>query len=147
MGGVLDSEDPLGDLADAAMVEHLGHDRPILGDQGVEGLVVDIDLGIGLVLDPEGAGAIGGTAANPGAGHPRDDDVAVVVGLLDLGDGADRGVFALHPGNQDQTVVTLCRGGQGDLALGGLDPEGDDHVREHHAVAEWQDGEGVEVRW
>ena len=69
---------------DTAVVEHLGHDGPILGDQVVECLVVDVDLGIGLDLDPQGTGAIGRAAAHPGPSHARHDDIAVVVGLLDL---------------------------------------------------------------
>jgi hypothetical protein len=106
---------------------------------------VNVDLGIGLNLDPEGAGGIRRTGPYPGPGHPGYHDISFLVLLLNLGDGAHRGITTGHPRNQNEAIVGLGRGGEGDFSLGGLDAEGHHHVGEDHSVAKRQDGKGLGI--
>ncbi len=141
LAGVLHAEDAIGDGADAAMVHDLGDDGPELGDETLELLVDDVHLGVGLGVDPERTLVVCGSGAYPGAGHAGDDDVAVTIGFLDLGDGADIGVLAVDAWDEQEPAVIALGGCEGGLAFGGLDPQRDDHVGEDDAVAEGENGE------
>ena len=56
------------------------------------------------------------------------DAVGQLPGILDLGDGADAGVLAFDPRNEQDQAVALARGGDGGPGLLALDGDGDDHT-------------------
>ncbi len=76
LAGVLDSEDPLGHAAHAALVQHLAHDGPVFADQVVERLIVHVGFGVLFGIDPEGSLVVGPAGTHPGPGQTFNDHVA-----------------------------------------------------------------------
>ena len=87
---------------------------------------------------PIAAGADAGAA--DAADHEREGAVGQLAGVLDLGDRADRRVTAVDPGHEHEPAPGLLGGGAGPLGLVGLERDRDDHLREHDALRERQQG-------
>ena len=138
---VVHGEYALGDPPHAPVFEDGTDDGAVLLDEALELVVQDVDLGVGLRLHPQRSLSIGGSGADAGTSQPGYDD-AVVLDVLDGGDGAHRAEPSLDPGDEEHSVVALAgRGGHGGATLVGLDPDRHHHVREDDSIVEREDGE------
>ena len=140
---LVDALDHADHAAQAALLEELLHERPVLlrelaGARAGSALVERLDRNVQRATR---SGAPH-THASPGepADHERLEPVSELAGVLDPRNGADPRVAAVGTGNQHQTPVAVAGGLGRSPGLVGLERDRDDHLREHGAVGEREDG-------
>ena len=139
---VLDPSEELGDLRDAAGLHDVLQDGPVLASELSRPLGRLRRIGRRVDLDPGGVAGPGDPGADRGAVKAPDDHGLHPRGqaadVLDLADGADAGVPAVDP--RDEQQLTARRPGRRDGRAGllGLDGQGDDHAGKDHPGRQWE---------
>jgi hypothetical protein len=141
---LVDAAEGIGEAGHAAGLEDALDDGLVLPGQ----LVGPVGVAVGLdgLLDPhpEGVARAGHAGADHRPAQTPDDQrphpAPQLAGVLDLGHRADGRVPAVDAGHEEELAVHGgVRPGAG---LGGLQGDGDDHLRQHHSGAERQDRQG-----
>ena len=145
--GVVQAGDRVGQLSGAPLFEDLLDDDPVLGDQPVDLGAGDEAGGHRLDVDPQRLAEVAATGAEHGPLEPAHDQAAGAAGqlavLFDLGHGADLGVAAVDPGDEQHAAVRPAGVVGRGSGLGGLEGDGDDHLGSHDAGGQGQDGQGA----
>jgi len=103
--GVVHVEQTLGDASQTSAFQDSPDGGLVLDYELFELTVDDVDLGVFLDLHPESPRLVDRSGPYPCPGQPGHDDVAVVIGLLDVSDGPDSGVSALDTRDEEKAAV------------------------------------------